>query len=639
MTHAQGARRGTTPATPASSHAAPGLTAAGLQAPALNPLWAALSFHTGAAGGIVQRTCAACAAGGTPCDACAHAEEDEGHTLQARLEVGRTHARVGTGSARAEVPLAATSPAGPGRPGDVSGGATSRGSLPPGLRAGLERLSGIDLSGVQVYRNSPEPNRIGALAYAHGRDIHVGPGQDRHLPHEGWHVVQQMQGRVRGTTQVGGVTVNDDAGLEHEAEAMGSVALRSSVAVPPRPVAGRAAGRALQATVQRYDTPEHAQFGEAGRDVTVAGVTMTQGEMITMADFFADVAQMEANPDQVRAVLAAIRSGRAGTAEWMEATGGRYATLALDNEGHFAPSNASLVPPGGGGRTDHYRRFATGHIRALMESAMGRQDSARAYNSFAGHFLTDAFSSGHIVNKADVMHRFATRLRDRTGFLDAVAASAWRDPRVRRRMSIRETTSFPNLNFDSEWMFSRFLRGIDEQRPDVVPNSVAKVVHDALNQLAEDPAAGGLAVTNARGDTWRLSGDETLSRSPDTLRLGREAVAQSNANVDEVAGIGTPALTTERTDELLARVWAFVPRPTEEGEAQVVAIVEHLTDPTRQETIDTLGRQLAENIGVIIEAAEAEGAIRVEPPGVVEEIGREASRALDWREWARLAYP
>ncbi len=32
---------------------------------------------------------------------------------------------------------------------------------------------------------------IQAEAYAQGSDIHVGSGQEKHLPHEAWHVVQQ----------------------------------------------------------------------------------------------------------------------------------------------------------------------------------------------------------------------------------------------------------------------------------------------------------------------------------------------------------------------------------------------------------------------------------------------------------------
>ena len=95
--------------------------------------------------------------------------------------------------------------------------------LPDGLKSGIEALSGISMDGVNVDYNSPQPAQLNALAYAQGRDIHVAPGQERHLPHEAWHVVQQAQGRVKPTMQMkDGVPVNDDKGLEHEADVMGA---------------------------------------------------------------------------------------------------------------------------------------------------------------------------------------------------------------------------------------------------------------------------------------------------------------------------------------------------------------------------------------------------------------------------------
>ncbi len=97
--------------------------------------------------------------------------------------------------------------------------------MPDLLKAGIEALSGMDLSDVRVHRNSGRPAQLNALAYAQGSEIHLGPGEDRQLPHEAWHVVQQRQGRVQATAQVGGVAVNDEAGLEREADVMGGRAV------------------------------------------------------------------------------------------------------------------------------------------------------------------------------------------------------------------------------------------------------------------------------------------------------------------------------------------------------------------------------------------------------------------------------
>ncbi|MFL5765215.1 MAG: DUF4157 domain-containing protein [Bacteroidia bacterium] len=98
--------------------------------------------------------------------------------------------------------------------------------MPSSLRSGLESLSGEDLSGVRVHRNSSKPEAIDAHAYAQGQNIHLAPGQEKHLPHEGWHVVQQMQGRVQPTIQKKSTLINDDDKLEQEADVMGNKAVQ-----------------------------------------------------------------------------------------------------------------------------------------------------------------------------------------------------------------------------------------------------------------------------------------------------------------------------------------------------------------------------------------------------------------------------
>ncbi|MBD2442708.1 DUF4157 domain-containing protein [Dolichospermum sp. FACHB-1091] len=98
--------------------------------------------------------------------------------------------------------------------------------LPDDLKAGVESLSGFSLDDVRVHYNSSKPAQLQALAYTQGTEIHVGPGQEKHLAHEAWHVVQQMQGRVKPTMQMKGVQINDDEGLEREAEKKGKKILQ-----------------------------------------------------------------------------------------------------------------------------------------------------------------------------------------------------------------------------------------------------------------------------------------------------------------------------------------------------------------------------------------------------------------------------
>lgn len=101
--------------------------------------------------------------------------------------------------------------------------------LPDNLKTGMENLSGMSLDDVKVHHNSDKPAQFQAHAYAQGTDIQLASGQEKHLPHEAWHVVQQKQGRVKPTMQMKGkVNVNDDRGLEKEADIMGAKALRFS---------------------------------------------------------------------------------------------------------------------------------------------------------------------------------------------------------------------------------------------------------------------------------------------------------------------------------------------------------------------------------------------------------------------------
>ena len=112
---------------------------------------------------------------------------------------------------------------------------TAGAELPGSLQAGIEALSGVALDDVRVHYGSARPAALGARAYTEAPRIFLGPGQQAHLPHEAWHVVQQRQGRVRPLRGESGHPVNDDPVLEREATAMGARAaavVPSAVAVP-----------------------------------------------------------------------------------------------------------------------------------------------------------------------------------------------------------------------------------------------------------------------------------------------------------------------------------------------------------------------------------------------------------------------
>ncbi|MFZ1357403.1 MAG: DUF4157 domain-containing protein [Saprospiraceae bacterium] len=89
---------------------------------------------------------------------------------------------------------------------------------------------GSDFSDVNIHSDSKRATDAGALAYTQGNDIHFAPGQydpssqsgQELLGHELTHVQQQREGRVQANNEVNGLPLNDDKGLEQEADEMGS---------------------------------------------------------------------------------------------------------------------------------------------------------------------------------------------------------------------------------------------------------------------------------------------------------------------------------------------------------------------------------------------------------------------------------
>jgi hypothetical protein len=95
----------------------------------------------------------------------------------------------------------------------------NRTGLPDTLKAGVEQLSGHSLDDARVHLQSDRPAQLHARAFVEGTNIYVSPGEERHLAHEAWHVVQQKQGRVSPAGLV------HDPTLEREADLMGARAL------------------------------------------------------------------------------------------------------------------------------------------------------------------------------------------------------------------------------------------------------------------------------------------------------------------------------------------------------------------------------------------------------------------------------
>ena len=99
----------------------------------------------------------------------------------------------------------------------------NRTGLPDAMKARFERLSGLSLDDVRVHRNSDKPSEMGALAYAQGNEIYIGPRYEKHLEHELGHVVQQKYGLVKPTGKISDKAINDDEKMEAQASAFSQI--------------------------------------------------------------------------------------------------------------------------------------------------------------------------------------------------------------------------------------------------------------------------------------------------------------------------------------------------------------------------------------------------------------------------------
>ena len=147
-----------------------------------------------------------------------------------------------------------------------SGSSTGAGAaLPATVQTKMGNAFNFDFSGVRAHEGG-QAQAMGALAYTQGSQVHFAPGQyqpdtargQELLGHELAHVVQQSEGRVAATTQLKGVGINDDSGLEREADDWGARAARGE-SVGRGGAAGAAIGGS-DAPVQRFK--DYATAGE-----------------------------------------------------------------------------------------------------------------------------------------------------------------------------------------------------------------------------------------------------------------------------------------------------------------------------------------------------------------------------------------
>jgi hypothetical protein len=396
-------------------------------------------------------------------------------------------------------------------------------------------------------------------------------------------------------------------------------------------------------SVPLYDTGEHVLAGDdLYRDQLLVGkapgVTFSYGQIVAMADLFetademmdADAGMLQSLKTFIEQSTAYYKGGKGGglknvgSDKWDQATGGRYLKLAEDNYEHFAPNllfKDERFARSATRRGNHKTAWEQYHRRAIDEARRMQKDPAAkapsylptkplVVNAFGDHFLTDAFASGHVINKEAVIAYFKSLFysgkaltKDGERFFDQLAAKAWHGDlaaKMSKLEPVKPVAGVFHPNIDSAAMFARVLKEVAAQAPDRVANLAVKAIHDALNR-------DGIEVTNGAGHApWMLTGDG--HQTAETLAVMKAAVKQSAANITD-AGV-----MSGKTDlaACFAKVWAHVPRLPAASQAKVKTLVTAYVSPTSTQLVDAAAQILEDEIDMMIKVLIDQKALRPE---------------------------
>lgn len=276
--------------------------------------------------------------------------------------------------------------------------------LPPKLRAHHETESGVSLEDAQVFRNSPIPARWNAEALTFRNRVFLGPGKERHLAHEAWHVVQQKRNAVHADFRIGGTGVNTSARFENEADRMGARAEgRRGAEVMPAEAAPRSGMRsATPGVVQGYFTRRGQRLSE--KDAKYVGDFVQQmGDQYLNETFFKLANDQETSYGDIDTWIAGIipdlrrstrrLAQRPGPAEESDSYMAALSDSSVSTAAAAAPSFASAMD------VEHSPHH---HSAAAASPAQHR---ARAIIWNMNHFGRPTQANAERLNQKEVMLR------------------------------------------------------------------------------------------------------------------------------------------------------------------------------------------------------------------------------------------
>lgn len=362
-----------------------------------------------------------------------------------------------------------------------------------------ERLP-LDLASVRIHTGpqaAAAARSVGALAFTAGNEVVFGEGQyapasaagQKLLAHELAHVAQNQ-------AQPDAAHLQRYEGPEHQD--LGDVELENLFA-ELQTKEGEAWAR--QRGIDPAQLVRQIAQDPVRRNKTIRvrpGLELTPGQIISlMGDFYRTWKDFQAAPkaeiDQILAVMAKERTGYSGNADYQTITKGRYTELAKVNIQHFAPGNKAAWK-------DHHEQA----IAKAKEAGKGKDEDLmqEAYfiDAAGGHFLTDSFASGHLLDSVRVESAIRQYLKDH-----------------------------PVQNENPE--MSVVTAGLGAAG--LTPSLVLKNIHDRMN-------AEGFEVSNAKGMKWKTFGDNHLKNAAETRRIAAYAVFVSRQQITRARAGETP---------------------------------------------------------------------------------------------------
>jgi hypothetical protein len=313
------------------------------------------------------------------------------------------------------------------------GVASGGGAVP--YREAMEAGFGTSFADVSAHTGGAAASAsraIGAEAYTMGSSVAFADANPspQLVAHELAHVVQQRA----GAGPSGGVGEVGDA-FEREADAAADVvAAGGQSELAARYGGGRAGASVQQKAVQRFEANEHKQMGDEGSGKAkiklAPGLEVSFGDITAMAgDYFESAAQLRELaakegdgknvPGSRDEILFVWRVHVQHHPEEEEQYGAdlrkvvkeRYYRMASYNPTHFTNVEAGdekltheqrAAKRGADGKPiNNAGSYRMNHLEAIKAAAKagksgGSRDEAMLYEAFSSHYLTDAFSAGHV---------------------------------------------------------------------------------------------------------------------------------------------------------------------------------------------------------------------------------------------------